>query len=170
MSSFIFLSPGGRQIIEQIINNRIDTMNNWFECKVKYDKIDEQTGKEKSVTEPYLVDALSFTEAEERIHKEMEAYISGEFTVNGIKKEKLADVFPYESADKWYKCKVVYVDIDEKSGKEKKSGYQMLIMANTLQQACENLEKSLTGVIVPWELKSVAESPILDIFPYEGKE
>lgn len=145
-------------------------MNNWFECKVKYDKIDEQSGKEKTVTEPYLVDALSFTEAEERIHKEMEAYISGEFEVSGIKKEKLADVFPYEDADKWYKCKVVYVDVDEKSGKEKKTGYNMLIMANNLKQACDNLSESLKDIIIPWEMKSVAESPILDIFPYEVAE
>jgi len=142
-------------------------MNNWFECKVKYDKIDEQSGKEKTVTEPYLVDALSFTEAEERMHKQMEAYISGEFEVAGIKKEKLADVFPFDDADKWYKCKVVYVDVDEKTGKEKKSAYAMLVMANTLKQACDNLEECLKDVIIPWEMKSVAESPILDIFPYE---
>ncbi len=145
-------------------------MNNWFECKVKYDKIDEQSGKEKTVTEPYLVDALTHGEAEERIHKEMEAYISGEFEVTGVKKEKLADVFPFEGADRWYRCKVVYVDINEKSGREKKTGYNMLIMANDLKQACDNLESSLKEVIVPWEMKSVAESPILDIFPYEIEE
>lgn len=143
-------------------------MNNWFECKVRYDTIDEQSGKEKTVTEPYLVDALSFTEAEERIHKEMQAYISGDFDVAGIRKEKLADVFPIEGADKWYKCKVVYVDVDEKSGKEKKNAYSMLVMASNLKEACENLEDCLKDVIIPWELKSITESPILDIFPYEA--
>ena len=141
-------------------------MSNWFECKVRYDKIDEQSGKEKTVTEPYLVDAMSFTEAEERIHKEMEAYISGDFEVSAIKREKLADVFHFEDSDKWYKCKVVYVDVDEKSGKEKKTAYPMLVMGNSIENATENIESSLKDIIVPWELKGINESKILDIFPY----
>jgi len=141
-------------------------MSNWFECKVKYTKIDERSGKDKSVTNVYLVDAVSFTEAEERIHKQMEEIVSGEFEVTNIKREKLSDLFHFEEADMWYKCKVVYIDAEESSGKEKKSNHTMMITASNLKQAVENLEKSLKDVIIPWEIKSVVESPVHDIFPY----
>lgn len=145
-------------------------MNNWFECKVRYEKIDESTGKEKMITEPYLVEAVSFTEAEKRIYEEMEKYISGEFQVTSIKKEKLSDLFPVEDGDTWYKCKVTYVDVDEESGKEKKSNHNMLILANTLKHAVENLEESLKDILVPWELKTVSETPLMDVFPYFSEE
>lgn len=142
-------------------------MNNWFECRVKYDKIDEQSGKEKTVTEPYLVDALSFTEAEERIHKYMEGAISGEFEIVGIKKEKLADVFPFKDADKWYKCKVVYVYVDEDTGKEKESSFTSVIRANNIDQARDRFYEKMKGVIVPFELKSVSETKIVDVLFHE---
>lgn len=152
-------------------NAKNTTMSSWFECKVKYNKIEEGSGKEKSVSEAYLVDAVSFTEAEERIHKQMAEMVSGEFEVTNIRREKLTDLFHIEDSDIWYKCKVVYIDADESSGKEKKSSHLMLVTANSFRAALENLEKSMKDILIPWEIKSITESPIVEIFPYfDGKD
>ena len=96
-------------------------MHTWFECKIRYEKVMEN-GMQKKVTEPYLVDALSFTEAEARIIEEMTPFISGEFTVSDIKRANYSELFPSdeESADRWFKCKLIFITLDEKSGAEKK--------------------------------------------------
>ena len=78
-------------------------MNTWFECKVKYEKMGND-GKEKMVSEPYLIDAVSFTEAESRIHKELEPYISGDFFVSSIKIANFSELIPCEEGDRWFKC------------------------------------------------------------------
>ncbi|MBN2745035.1 MAG: DUF4494 domain-containing protein [Marinilabiliaceae bacterium] len=141
-------------------------MQNWFECKIRYTKIDEKTGKEKKVNEPYLVDAISFTEAEERIYREMEAYISGEFTVTNIRKANYSDIFNNDEGDRWYKCKITFVSIDETAGKEKKVANTMLVMASGVKDACDKIDLALTGMTVDYDIVSVSESPILDFFPY----
>ena len=115
-------------------------MHNWFECKVSYEKIMED-GKQKKVTEPYLVDALSFTEAEARIIEELTPFISGEFVIKDIKRAKLSEIFFNENGDRFYKIKVYFITIDEKSGAEKKTATQMLIQASNLKEAIEVLEK-----------------------------
>ena len=140
--------------------------NNWFECKVKYVKIDEVSGKEKKVSEPYLVDAVSFTEAEARIHKELEQRIGGEFNVTNISKSNVTELYPNENGDRWYKAKVSFVDVDEASGKEKKANNYMLTEANNVKQAYEFLEESLSTMIVPYEIHSITESPLMDVFPF----
>lgn len=144
--------------------------NNWFECKVKYVKIDEVSGKEKKVSEPYLVDAVSFTEAEARIHKELEQMISGDFNVTNISKSNVTELFPNENGDRWYKAKVSFVDVDEASGKEKKANNYMLTEANNVKQAYEFLEESLSTMIVPYEIHSITESPLMDVFPFFNDE
>ena len=100
-------------------------MHNWFECKIRYEKIAEN-GMNKKVTEPYLVDALSFTEAESRIIEEITPFISGEFTVSDIKRANYSELFPSdeEAADRWFKCKLYFITLDEKSGAEKKNSNQ----------------------------------------------
>ncbi len=95
-------------------------MHNWFECKVSYEKILEN-GMQKKVTEPYLVDALSFTEAEARIIEEIKPYISGEFTISDIKRAKYNELFFNDNGDRFYKAKVMFISLDEKSGTEKKT-------------------------------------------------
>ena len=140
--------------------------NNWFECKVKYAKIDEVSGKEKKVSEPYLVDAVSFTEAEARIHKELEQMISGDFIVTNISKSNVTELYPNEDGDRWFKAKVSFVDVDEASGKEKKANQYMLTEANNVKQAYEFLEESLSDMIVPYEIHAISESPLLDVFPF----
>lgn len=145
-------------------------MNTWFECKVKYEKIDEATGKDKKVNEPYLVDAVSFTEAEARISEQLQSMISGEFSITNIKRVNYTDVFNFEVGDRWYKCKVSYVDVDEASGKEKKTSNYMLVLADNVDHAYERLHESLSEMIVPFEVPSISESPIIDIFPYFDSE
>jgi hypothetical protein len=144
-------------------------MQNWFECKIKYQKINEY-GQEKPVAESYLVDALSFTEAESRLIKMLESELSEEFMVTGITKAKLEEVIPEEGADYWYKGKVVYKDIDEKSGKEKATQHQILVAANDFKSAFENMSKSQEQVLVPWEIHQLSLTKIVDVLPYEVDE
>lgn len=146
-------------------------MTNWFECKVRYTKIDEKTGREKKVTETYLVDAVSFTEAEERIYREMEAYISGEFTVTNIRRANYTDIFPNEDGDRWYKCKVTFMSIDESAGKEKKVANMMLVEANDVEDASERIKQGLDGMTVDFEIVSISVSEVVDFFAYyQGQE
>ena len=141
-------------------------MQSLFECKVRYQKIDEQSGKEKKVTETYLFDATSFTEAESRIYKEMESLISGEFLVNNIRKANYADIFNFEDGDRWYKCKVSFVAVDEEAGKEKKVSNQILVFALDVKDAFDKVHQGMNGSTVDFEVNSIMESPILDFFPY----
>lgn len=145
-------------------------MHNWFECKVKYVKIDETSGKEKKVNEPYLVDAVSFTEAENRIYQELEQMIRGDFQVTNIRKANYSDIFPIDNADRWFKCKVSYVALDEGAGKEKKVSNQMLVMGNDLKEAYDNLMTSLEGMTIDFDVLGINESPIMDVFPYFKEE
>lgn len=146
-------------------------MNSWFECKVSYEKMQE-TGSPKKITESYLVDAMSFTEAEERITKEITPFVTmGEFTVANIKRAKIAELFldPAELADRFYRCKVLFVTLDEKSGMEKKSPATMLVNAASLEDAVKRLSEEMNKTLATYEIASVTDTPIMDIFPYESK-
>ena len=142
-------------------------MSSWFECKVNYQKIDEQ-GAEKSVTEPYLIDAVSFTDAEVRIHKEMEPYISGVFEVKNIKRANYAELLPSETGDRWFKCKMSFITMDEEKGKEKRSNAFYLVQANDVKEAYETLENLMEGSISDYEIPAIQQSHILDVFPYNA--
>ena len=144
----------------------------WFECKVRYDQTLE-TGLLKKVTESYLVDALSFTEAEERFLQEIEPMMSGEYSVSDIKRAKIAELFESidTTDDKWYKAKVAYIAYDEKKGVEKRTNQIMLIQAKDLRVAVQNLDKGMQGTMGDWDIISIAETPIMDIFKFtaDGK-
>ena len=144
----------------------------WFECKVRYDKTLE-TGLLKKVTESYLVDALSFTEAEERFLQEIEPMMSGEYSVSDIKRAKISELFESidSTDDKWYKAKVAYIAYDEKKGVEKRTNQIMLIQAKDLRVAVQNLDKGMQGTMGDWDIISIAETPIMDIFKFtaDGK-
>lgn len=144
-------------------------MHNWFECKVSFDKTMEN-GTLKKVTEPYLVDAMSFTEAEARIIEELRPYISGDFTIADIKRAKLAELFFNENGDRYFKARVNFVTLDEKSGTEKKTPANMLMQSNDLQEAKDVLTKGMEGIMADWELTKIEETKIMDVFPYEPKE
>ena len=143
-------------------------MNNWFQCNVRYEKTMEN-GMLKKVAEPYLVDALSFTEAEARFIKEVSPFITGEFTVSDIKRAKISEIFEDETGDRWFKAKVQFVHLDEKSGAEKKVSCFMLIQACDLRTAVANLDRGMKGTMADYVIYSITETPIMDIFPFDAE-
>lgn len=144
-------------------------MHTWFECKIQYEKTMEN-GMNKKVTEPYLVDALSFTEAEARIIEEMTPYISGEFTVSDIKRAGYSELFFSEdaNADRWFKCKLTFITLDEKSGSEKKTSTNVLVQASDLRDAVKKLDDGMRGSMADYLIASVVETAIMDVYPYEA--
>lgn len=143
-------------------------MNNWYECRVKFEKMLEN-GTQKKVTEAYLVDAMSFTEAENRIIEEMTPYISGEFEVSAVKKARIAELYSDPDGDKWYRAKVMFISLDEKSGTEKKSASTMLIQAKDFQTAVRNLQECMKGTMSDWEINTISETTLMDVYGIEVK-
>jgi hypothetical protein len=141
----------------------------WYECKVKYRKTDE-TGGQKITTEPYLVDALSYTEAESRINEEMSAYISEEFKITNIKVANYAEIHPFENADRWFRSKVSLLAYDEESGKERKTNMYLLVQANDVKEAYDNTISVMKGTMGDYTVPAISESPIMDVFPYFSGE
>ncbi len=139
-------------------------MANWFECKVRYDKMLE-AGQQKKVNEPYLVDALSFTEAEARIIEEISPYISGEFSVSAVKRTRIAEIFFDETGDRWYNVKYNIITIDEKTAVEKKTSVLTLVQASEFQKAVDNFMENMKGTMADFEIASVTETPIMDVYP-----
>ena len=140
-------------------------MHKWFECTIKYEKQLEE-GKIAKTTERYLVDALTFTEAEARIIKEMKPFISGEFEVANINPQKYSELFWNEKCDKWFKTKVNFIVLDEEKGVEKKVANYMLVQANDLKEARELLVEGMKGSMADWEIASISETKILDVYKY----
>ena len=143
--------------------------SNFFECKVKYLKVMEN-GLQKPVTEAYLVDALSYTEAESRFIEEIRPFMHDEFEVDSITRVKISDIFfnDKESADKWYKCKLSFITVDEKSGAEKRSNAFFFVQASDLREAIKYLDEQMKGTIGDWEIIAVQETLIMDVYPYEA--
>ena len=140
-------------------------MNNWFEFKVSYEKMQEN-GVQKKVIESYLVDALSFTEAEARIIEELKPFISGEFVITDIKRAKLSEIFLFDGGDRYYKAKVQFITIDEKSGSEKKTNVHMLTQASGIDQALSVIKKGMEGTLADYNSIELSETTIMDVFPY----
>ncbi len=138
-------------------------MANWFECKIRYDKTQEN-GAIKKVTEPYLVDALSFTEAEARIIEEQRQYISGEFQISTVKRSKIAEISFNEGGDRWYLVKVGFITIDERSGVEKRSVSQVLVQAAGFKSAFDNFLQHMKGTMADYDIVSIAETPLIDVY------
>lgn len=144
-------------------------MHNWFECKVSYEKMLEN-GMQKKVTEPYLVDALSFTEAEARIIEEIRPFITGEFTVADVTRKRYSELFFNENGDRYYEVKVYFITLDERSGAEKRTAAKMLCQASTLKEAIAVLEEGMKGTMADYTIASVSETQIMDVFPYEAEK
>lgn len=143
----------------------------WFICKIRYEKMQED-GMQKKVTESYVIDAVSFTEAEERIIEEMSAYISGEFDVKDISLAPYSEIFFDEnpSADRYYKAKLAFITIDEKTGNEKRQSVTYLVQASSFNQAVKNVDEVMGGTMIDYEIISIAETQIMDVFEYHPKE
>ena len=135
----------------------------WFECKVRYDKMQEN-GMVKKVNEPYLVDALTFTEAEARIIEEMKPFISGEYSISSEKKTKISEIFFNDGADRYYLVKVNFITLDENSGVEKKTVSQILVQASDFDDAVEKFKEGMKGTMADYEIGSISETMIMDVF------
>lgn len=148
---------------------KTDMSATWYECKVKYRKTHE-TGEQKVTTETYLLDAVSYTEAETRITEEMKSYTNEEFLIPNIKVANFSEVHPFENSDRWFKVKVSLISFDEESGKEKKSNIYLLIQANDIKEAFENTTQAMQNTMGDYTISAITESPILDVFPYFDRE
>ncbi|MCG2431654.1 DUF4494 domain-containing protein [Aequorivita xiaoshiensis] len=137
----------------------------WYECKVKYKKTHE-TGEQKVTTDTYLLDAVSYTEAEARITEEMKTFTEEDFRIMNIKVANFSEVHPFENSDRWFKSKVSLVALDEESGKEKKANIYLLVQANDVKEAFDNTTKAMEQTMGDYNIPSITESPIVDVFPY----
>jgi len=128
-------------------------------------------GLQKKVTEQYVVDALSFSEAEERITEEMSSYISGEFDVTDIKIATYKEIFfsDNESADRWYKTKLQFITIDEQTDKEKRSNVNYLVQAATLPEAVKNIGEVMGGTMIDYVIASIAETQLMDVYELKNE-
>lgn len=142
----------------------------WFETKVRYDKTMED-GQPKKVIESYVVDALSFGEAEERITEEMSSYISGEFDVKAITPASYGEVFFSENAndDRWYKTKLQFITIDEKTEKEKRTSVYYLVQAATINGAVKNIDEVMGATMIDYAIAAINETKIMDVFEHKTK-
>ena len=138
---------------------------NWFECKVSYEKMMDN-GLMKRVSQPYLVDALSFTEAEARIIEELKHCVSGDFQVTNIRRARLAEFFFNPNGDRYYRMKVNFITLDEKSGTEKKTAVQMMAQASDIREAIIVLDAGMKNSMADYAIVSVTETMIMDVFPF----
>ena len=141
-------------------------MNNWFEVKMKYTKQLED-GRLKRVTEPYLIDAVSFTDAEARAYEEIGESVAGEFIITSITRKEFADIFGFEDAEDWYQCKLEYVTIDGDEGREKKVKSNFLVTASSVREANDRIKESLSDMTVHYEIISVNLTSLVDVLPYK---
>jgi Domain of unknown function (DUF4494) len=140
-------------------------MNNWFTVKVKYTK-QLDNGTFKRVSEPYLLAAMTFTDAEARIYEELGSIIRGEFNVVGIARTEIHDIFAYDDADVWYKVKITYESEAGEEEKKKKVSQNFLVSAHSVKDAYERIKESLSTLLVDFQIPSIIVSPIVEIFPY----
>lgn len=145
-------------------------MHNWFECKIQYDKIGIDDGKQKKVTDTYLVDALSFTEAEARIIEVVRPYMTGEFTVSKVTRARIHEIFESPTGDRWYRAKVLFVVLDQEKGIEKKIPATMLIQADDIKEAIAKLEEGMKDTMSDYEIAMIKDTPILDVIPFNRQD
>lgn len=146
-------------------------IQNWYECKISYRKVMEN-GLEKNATESYLVDALSFAEAENRVIEYFRPFVSGEFLVTAVGRKKYSEVFYNDSdaADLWFHAKLMFVTLDEKSGAEKKTASYMLVQAADIREAIKHLDAQMRGTLCDYVIAEMKETTIVDVIRYEAEE
>jgi len=144
-------------------------MNTWFEVSVTYVKMDEN-GRERKAKETYMLDAISFSEAETRIYKELQTMISGEFTVTRISKTRISEIIPSDNGSYWFKAKVRFITIDEETGKEKRVSQFMLVYSESIKEAYDQIIEAMQGMMCDFQQPSISESNIYDVFPYSASE
>ena len=139
-----------------------NTINKYFEVKVKMQKTQED-GTQKKVTEQYVVEAVTFGEAERRITECLKPYIEGEFDVTDIKIAGYVQIVSGdENADKYFKAKVSFLTLDETTGKEKKTSELYLVQSETLESTESDVSHYLNDSNTT--ISSISETSILDVF------
>lgn len=138
-------------------------MATYIETKVKFEKMMEN-GITKRVAEPYLIDALTFTEAEQNIIEEVRPYISGDFSVEAVKKTKISEIYRSAAGGDWYQVKVAFITLDDRSGSEKKSSSLYMVQALDFESAYNNFKDAMKGILGDWEIQSITQTKILDVF------
>ena len=141
------------------------TINEWYECSARYEKTLEN-GMTKFVSEPYLVEACSFTEAEKRFIEYITPFMSGDFEVKAVKKCKITEIFyaDDEKSDKWYKAKLSFITLDEGNGVEKRKTQSMMVQASDFRDALKRLDDGMKGTMADYEITSITETKIMDVF------
>lgn len=143
----------------------------WFECKIRYEKTMED-GLPKKVNEVYVIDALSFSEAEERIMEEMSPYIPGEIELVDVKIAPYREVFFTDNnlADQWFKAKLSFITIDERTDKEKRTSMMYLVNAGNISSAINNIGEVMSGTMIDYVTTSISATKIFDVFEYKKKD
>lgn len=143
--------------------------SDWFEVKFQYAKTQEN-GDQKNITELYVIDALSFGEAEQEIIKEMQHYVSGDYKVKNITPANYHVIFfsDQDKDDKWYKAKLTFITIDEKTEKEKRSVVNYLVQASTTEEAQKNVNNVMGGTMIDYEITAITETKIMDVFEHDN--
>lgn len=136
----------------------------WIEVKARYDKMLDN-GTVKRVTEPYLVDALSCTEAEARVIEELTPLVSGDLSVNSNKKTNISEIFLERDGDRYYRVKVNFITIDEKTATERRTASYIIVPANSFKEAYDNFTNGMNGTMADYEIEAIAETRYVDVFP-----
>lgn len=142
-------------------------MAEWFECKLSYDK-EEENGSLKKTNESYLVDAMSFTEAEAVVIAEASKFISGSFDVAAVKKEKIFEMFKNEEDEGiWFKSKLAFITVDEVSGKEKRKNFTVYIQSKDMFTVAADIKKNMEGTMADYEIGSITATKIENVFEHQ---
>lgn len=141
----------------------------WFECKVRYLKTQDD-GSKKIVNELYVVDALSFTEAEASIIDNMQVYVSGELKIANINPTNYNEIFfsDIDEDELWFKARLAFITIDDKNDKEKRTYVNYLIQAKCIERAKRYVDEVMGKTMIDYELKSLSETKILDVFEHKA--
>ena len=143
----------------------------WFECKIRYEKTMED-GLPKKVSEVYVVDALSFSEAEERIMEEMLPYNLVDIEIVDVKIAPYREIFFADDnlADQWFKAKLSFITIDERTDKEKRTSMMCLVNAGNINHAIKNIGEVMSGTMIDYVTTSISATKIFDVFEYKKKD
>ena len=145
--------------------------SDWFETKIRFDKVQED-GTQKKVVEQYVVEAMSFTEAEAKTIAIAKDYCSGDYSVKDTTPASYHEIFFSENGknDKWYKAKLQFITIDEKTEKEKHQTVYYLVQGNSTESAQKNINEVMGHTMIDYVIVSIVETKILDVFEHEESD
>lgn len=146
-------------------------MKTYFECKISYDKL-EENGMNKKVTESYLVEAMSYAEAENQFIEYITPYVTGnEYEIKDIKRSNYAELFltDEDAADRYFACKLEFITINEKTAQEKKTKMDYLVQAANLKDAMKKLDAAMSNSMADYNAVCVKETALLDVFQHNEK-